>query len=109
MRQTGGVFADAVIRLPPLLLQSAEARRREAARAHERQEAEQGWQRERRAAMWQCVALSFSGIPLFGLGMYLEDGRWGEVMLAAAFFVSYAGPCARWLVFHLKSVDRNDC
>ncbi len=94
--------------MPGLLTQSAEVREREAARAHEREDAERGWQREKRAVMWQCVALSFAGVPLFGLSMYLDDGRQADVALAAAFFVSYAGPFFWGLVFHLKSADRDD-
>ena len=94
--------------MPRLLVQSDEARRREAARAHEREDAERGWLREKHVVMWQCVALSFAGVPLFGLSMYIDDGRRADVALAAAFFVSYAGPFFRWLVFHLKCVDRDD-
>ncbi len=91
-----------------LLVQSAEIRAREAARARERENAERGWQREKHAVMWQCVALSLAGVPLFGLSMHLDDGRRAELALAAAFVVSYAGPFFRWLVFHLKSIDRDD-
>ena len=94
--------------VPPLLAQSAEMREREATRARERQDAEQGWQRERHAVMWQCVALSFAGVPIFGLSFHLTDGRRAQVAVAAAFFVSYACPFARWLVYHLRSVDQGD-
>ena len=94
--------------MPGMLVQSDEARRREAARAGERQIAEQDWQRRKHAVLWQCVALGFVGVPLFGLSMYIDDGRRADVALAAAFFVSYACPFFRWLIFHLQSIDRDD-
>jgi len=94
--------------MPGMLVQSDEVRRREAARAGERQAAEQDWQRRKHAVMWQCVVLSFAGVPLFGLSMRIDDGRQADIALAAAFFVSYAGPFFRWLIFHLQSVDRDD-
>ena len=63
---------------------------------------------EMRRLCWQCVALGFSGVPLYGLAWYLGDPRQAEIAATAAFVISYGLPFFRWLYYHVSHSESFD-
>ena len=93
---------------PPLLPISAPRVAAELRRARERDTAERELERRRRRVFWQCVALSFAGVPLYAMSWRLADNRTADMVVAAGFFVSYALPFFRWLAWHVNTSDAFD-
>ena len=89
----------------PLLPVSAHRIAAERRLAREREAADRALERSRRRVFWQCVALSFAGVPLYALSWRLADDRMADIAVAAGFFVSYALPFFRWLAWHVKTSD----
>jgi hypothetical protein len=75
-------------------------------RASETEAAHKAWARETRRVFWQCTALAFLGVPVYALSWYLTDPDQVGLAHAGAFCVSYVGPWARFLVFHLRRADQ---
>jgi hypothetical protein len=57
--------------------------------------------RRRSRVLWQCAALTFAGVPLYGWSWHLT-GDSAQVAAAGALVISYAAPFFRW-VFYLVS------
>jgi hypothetical protein len=77
----------------------------ETRRAREKEEAEEAFERTRRRMLWQCVALSFAGVPLYAWSWHLADPRQVNLFVTAGFFISYALPFFRWLAHHVRTSD----
>lgn len=77
----------------------------EARRAREREAAEQTIERTRRRVLWQCVALSFVGVPFYAWSWHLTDPRSVNLSVACGFFISYALPFFRWLAHHITTSE----
>ena len=77
----------------------------ETRRAREKEEAEAAVERTRRRMLWQCVALSFAGVPFYAWSWHLTDPREVNLFVAAGFFISYALPFFRWLAHHIRTSD----
>jgi hypothetical protein len=56
----------------------------------------------------QCVLLMLLGTPLYALAWHLTDQAQSQIVVAAAFVVTYVGPLARMLVFHVRATSRGD-
>lgn len=85
---------------PPFLTLSEQQKAREAAGAALAEQAEREVARETRRVGWQCVALTFLGVPLYLWSWHLDDSRSSHVVASAAFLVSYAAPFFRWVIWH---------
>ena len=85
----------------PLLPISDAQRARETAHATAAEEAERQSRREAHRVAWQCVALTFLGVPLYLWSWHLNDARQSAVVASAAFLVSYAAPFFRWVVYRV--------
>lgn len=90
---------DLLLDLPP------ERRALELRRVREREAATAAFDRHRRRMMWQCVALSFLGVPIYAVSWGGADPRMTQLWSALGLFVSYAAPFFRWLVYHLRISD----
>jgi len=55
--------------------------------------------------MWQCVALAFIGVPVYAASWGLADPGLTRVAGALGFFVSYAAPFFRWLIYHIRESE----
>ena len=77
----------------------------ETRRAQENEAAEQAFERTRRRMLWQCVALSFTGVPIYACSWRLTDPRQVNLFVAAGFFISYALPFFRWLTYHIGTSE----
>ena len=77
----------------------------EARRAREKEVAEQAFERTRRRMLWQCVALSFAGVPFYAWSWHLTEPREVNLFVAAGFFISYALPFFRWLGYHIRTSE----
>ncbi|HEX7024768.1 MAG TPA: hypothetical protein VF187_08130, partial [Gemmatimonadales bacterium] len=62
----------------------------------------------RRRTMWQCVALTFSGVPVYAWSWHLTDPRMADIAIASGFFLSYAAPFFRWLAWHVRGSESFD-
>jgi len=54
------------------------------------------------------VLLMFLGVPLYALSWRLTDPGQAQLLVAAAFVVSYVVPLGRILVFHIRATARGD-
>jgi hypothetical protein len=88
-----------------LLDPSTERDRREHRRAQEQAEDELADRRKRRRMLWQCVALTFIGVPVYAYSWHLTDPRQAEVAASAGFVLSYAAPFFRWLAYHISQSE----
>jgi hypothetical protein len=90
---------DPLLELPPdrLALELRRVREREAADA--------AFDRRRKLMMWQCVALSFLGVPIYAVSWGGADPRMTQLWGALGLFVSYAAPFFRWLAYHIRVAD----
>lgn len=91
--------------MSPLITLPKEKLEREARRIAEREAGDRAWNRENRRVFWQCIALAFTGVPVYGLSMALHDPRQVEIARSAAFFVTWGLPYFRWLAFHVKRME----
>ncbi|MDQ5840664.1 MAG: hypothetical protein M3537_05880 [Chloroflexota bacterium] len=89
----------------PLLPLSPERIATEQRRAREKEDAVRAFDRKRRRVMWQCVALSFTGVPVYVWSWHLADPRTVNLFVSAGFFMSYALPFFRWLAYHLRASE----
>ena len=92
--------------MPPMIILPAERLAKELRRATETEAAHKAWARETRRVFWQCSALAFLGVPVYAVSWYLTDPDQVGLAQAGAFCVSYVGPWARFLVFHLRRADQ---
>jgi hypothetical protein len=74
----------------------------ETRRSREQEEARLDYERKRKRLFWQCVALSLTGVPVYALSWRFTDPLKINLAIALGFFLSYALPFFRWLVFHLR-------
>lgn len=88
-----------------LLDLSPERRAMEARRAQEYEESVRAADHARRRVLWQCVALTFAGVPFYAWSWHLTDPRQSELTVATAFLISYAAPFFRWLAHHVSESD----
>jgi hypothetical protein len=96
-------------RTPVKLLElSAERREAERRRGTEREAAAGETDRKLARMRWQCVLLTFAGVPFYLLSWRLTDPRSAAVWAALALFVSYACPFFRWLHFHVSQSESFD-
>ena len=86
----------------PLVTLSAERLALEQRKALEAEAAQRAEGRAIRRLFWQCVALTFTGVPIYGYAFGIADNRQAQVVAAAGFFVSYAFPFFRWLHFQVS-------
>ena len=77
----------------------------EARRVRDKETAELSVERARRRMIWQCVALSFSGVPFYAWSWRQTDPREAGLLVAAGFFMSYALPFFRWLANHVGTSE----
>jgi len=77
----------------------------EARRAREKEAADQAFEQTRHRMLWQCVALSFAGVPFYAWSWHLTDPREVNLFVAAGFFISYALPFFRWLAYHVRTSE----
>lgn len=84
---------------------STERERRERRRAEQQAEDELVDRRKRRRMLWQCVALTFIGVPVYAYSWHLTDLRMAEVAISAGFVLSYAAPFFRWLAYHISESE----
>ena len=89
----------------PLLELDPERIAAEARRAREKEEATQAFERTRRRMLWQCVALSFAGVPFYAWSWRITDTRQVNLLVAAGFVISYAIPFFRWLAYHIRTSE----
>jgi hypothetical protein len=66
------------------------------------------WHKSVRHMLLQCVLLMFLGTPLYALAWRLTDLEQAHIVVATAFVVSYVGPLARMLLFHVRATARGD-
>jgi hypothetical protein len=71
----------------------------------EREEAVQGHERRKHRVMWQCVALAFIGVPVYAASWSLTDPGLTRAVATLGFFVSYAAPFFRWLIYHVRESE----
>lgn len=90
---------DPLLDLPP------ERQALELRRVREREAADAAFDRRRRLMLWQCVALSFLGVPVYAVSWGGVDPGMTQVWSALGLFVSYAAPFFRWLVYHVRVSD----
>lgn len=88
-----------------LLDLSPERRELELRRVREREAADLAFERKRRRVMWQCVALTFLGVPVYAASWGMADPRMTHLAAALGFFISYAAPFFRWLAYHVKTSE----
>ena len=88
-----------------LLDPSTERERRERRRAQEQAEDELEDRRKRRRMLWQCVALTFIGVPVYAYSWYVTDLRQAELAISAGFVLSYGAPFFRWLAYHISESE----
>ena len=81
-----------------LLELPAERREVEKRRALEEEAGYEAFERRRARVFWQCVALSFAGVPLYAWSWHLT-GDSARVAAAGALVISYAVPFFRWVVY----------
>ena len=74
----------------------------ETRRSREQEEAHRSYDRKRKRLFWQCVALSLTGVPVYALSWRFTDPLKVNLAIALGFFLSYALPFFRWLVFHVR-------
>ena len=89
----------------PLLELDSERIAIETRRAREKETAARALDLARRRVFWQCVALSFAGVPLYAWSWHLTDPRQVNLVVAGGFFISYALPYFRWLAHHVRTSD----
>ena len=75
-------------------------------RARELQVAE--WRTLVGRMLLQCVLLMFLGVPVYAFAWRLTDPAQAQLVVAAAFVVSYVGPLARLFVFHVRATARDE-
>ena len=93
--------------MSPMISLSAERVAREVRHASEREAAYTAWAGENRRVFWQCAAIAFLGAPVYAWGSwYLTDPDQIRLARASAYCVTYVGPWARFLVFHLRRADQ---
>ncbi len=83
-------------RLVQLSEQQRELEQRHAA---QQAEDEPEFLRRRRRMLWQCVALTFVGVPVYAYGWHLSDPGQSSVVASAGFVLSYAAPFFRWVAY----------
>jgi hypothetical protein len=86
----------------PLLDLSPERQAIERRRSAEAEAAVEASDRARRRVLWQCVALSFAGVPIYAWSWHVAEPG---ISIALGFFVSYAIPFFRWLAYHVSHSD----
>ncbi len=91
-----------------LLVQSSEQRRIEQERADQVEEGIRVSERESRRVFWQCVGLTFCGVPIYAWSWLLTEPGQPELAVAVALFVSYALPFFRWLAFVIRRSEAFD-
>jgi len=91
-----------------LLALSPQRREAEQRRGDEREAAIREADRRLARVRWQCVLLTFAGVPFYLLSWRLTDPRSAAVWAALALFVSYACPFFRWLHFHVSQSESFD-
>jgi hypothetical protein len=89
-----------------MIILPAERLAKELRRASETEAAHKAWARENRRVFWQCAALAFLGVPVYAVSWYLTDPDQADLLQAGAFCVSYVGPWARFLAFHLRRAEQ---
>lgn len=77
----------------------------ETRRARDKEAAERALDLGRQRVFWQCVALSFAGVPFYAWSWHLTDPRQVNLAVAVGFFISYALPYFRWLAHHVRTSD----
>lgn len=87
---------------PPLLGFDPGRVAAETRRAAEKEAAQQSYERTRRRVFWQCVALTLTGVPVYALSWRFTDPLKIDLAIAGGFFLSYALPFFRWLVYHVR-------
>jgi len=92
----------------PLIDVPESQRQRESRHARQGELQVAAWQKAVRRMLLQCVLLMFLGAPLYALAWHLTDPATSQLVVAAAFVVSYVAPLARMLVFHLRATARGD-
>lgn len=92
----------------PLLFLPADRTAAEGRRAREREEAIGHIERSRRRLMWQCVGLTFCGIPFYAWSWHLVDPREAALYAAVGFVLSYAIPFFRWLAWLVATSEEFD-
>jgi hypothetical protein len=90
---------------PPLLKLEPDRIATEERRAREKEVAEQAFERARHRMLWQCVALSFAGVPFYAWSWHLTEPREVNLFVATGFVISYALPFFRWLAYHIKTSE----
>lgn len=85
----------------PLLALPPDRQEIERRRVQEAEQAVRTSERETRRVMWQCVALSLAGVPIYVWSWFLTTPRMPSVAVTLAFVVSYGLPFFRWLAFHV--------
>ncbi len=93
--------------MAPLVTLPAERLAREGRLARDREAAQTAWHATRRRVFWQCVGLSFLGVPVSAWSWSMTDEPRATVVQALAFCISYVGPWARLLIFHVRESDRS--
>lgn len=86
----------------PLLALPPERRDIELRRVEAAEATADAFERRRRRVMWQCVALSLLGVPIYAASWGSTDVRTNQLLLALGFFISYAAPFFRWLAYHVR-------
>jgi uncharacterized membrane protein len=94
--------------LTPLVEVSEAQRERESRHARVRELQAATWQKQVRRMFLQCFLLMFLGVPLYLLAWRLTDPAQAQLVVAAAFVVSYVAPLGRMLVFHVRATARAD-
>jgi len=92
----------------PLVEVSEAQRQRESRQVHARDLQAAAWQKQVRRMLLQCVLLTFLGVPLYAVAWHLTDPDQAQLVVAAAFVVSYVVPLGRILVFHVRATARGD-
>lgn len=90
---------------PPLLGFDRGRVAAETRRAAEKEAAQQSYERTRRRVFWQCVALTLTGVPVYALSWRFTDPLKIDLAIAGGFFLSYALPFFRWLVYHVRNSE----
>lgn len=90
---------------PRLLDLSSEQQERERRQADQEQADQDAFEHRRGRVLWQCVALTFTGVPLYVWSWSLTDGRQSELAASFALVLSYVAPFFRWLAYHIRESE----
>jgi hypothetical protein len=84
---------------------SEERKALELRRADQQAADERASVRRRHRVYWQCVALTFVGVPVYAYSWHFTDPRQTQLAASAGFVLSYAVPFFRWLAYHISESE----